>query len=198
MKNYIVLLLTIVVAFLDCYAKKPKRTKMTEEERHAKLDSLRRELEKYDEERKPKIVFFDTIRIDSTTEVPIYRDYNLRLMMPMIHYNNPVMYMKFAFGDTDKNKYYCAIGRGEAETYEEAKHIALINAVRKIHKEAGNNVKLNSAELLMVEEDRIREEELARLKEELKLEGDTSALAFIRENEDKHKVEVAIRIQKNK
>lgn len=200
MKRLIVIIFALLcgVTFSNCFAKKPKRTKMTNEERQAKLDSLRRKLEKYDEERKPKIVFFDTIRIDSLIEVPIYVDYHHHLMLPMILCYNPVDYIQYAFGDTDKNKYYCAIGRGEAEKYKEARHLALIDAVTKIHNVAGNNIKLGSAELLMEEEDKIREEYLEHIKEELKIEGDTSALAFIQENENKHKVEVAIRILKNK
>ena len=187
------------VVYSDCSAKKPTKREQKRADFEAQLMQFRKEQEEQLERERNSVVYIDTIRFDSI-EVPVYIDYNHHMLMPQIYYSNPIMYMQFAFGDTDKDKYYCAYGMGEAEAYAEAKHIALINAVRKIREEAGDGVNLNSVELLMVEEDKIREKykELIKvIKEELLQEGDTSALTFIQENEDIHKVEVAIRIPKN-
>ena len=157
----------------------------------AQLERLRIEQER----EKNSIVYIDTIRFDSI-EVPIYYDYNHRMLMPMIHYENPVMYIRFAFGDTDENKYFCATGRGESSFYKEAKHAALKDAVLKIREEAGDGVNLTNAELLMTQEDR-PSESLRQLIEQNAIEhGDSARLNAIKASEDVHKVVVAIRIPK--
>lgn len=198
MKKTLLVVLAIVcgVTFSDCYARKPKKEKMTNEEIITKLDSLRREHAKAIDENTFPVRYIDTIRIDSIIEVPIYRDYNLRLMMPQIHYYNRVNYIKHAFGGTDKDKYYCATGRGEAETYNAAIRLALSDAVMKIYKYVGDGTKLSGAELLMAEEDKLDDEVLTRMKEAMLQKGDSNAVKSIQENENIRKVEVAIRMLK--
>ena len=140
-------------------------------------------------------MYFDTIKIDSLTDIPIYYDYGRRMNMPKIHYENPVHYIQFAFDDTDKTKYYCATGKGESSLYSEAKHIALEDAVMKIREETGEGVALDSAELLMIEEDQFS----VRLMERLKIhaeEEDTTMLNTLKDSDNVRKVVVAIRIHK--
>lgn len=197
MKRLLVIIFAIVcgVAYSDGFAKKPKKQKLSAEEKEAKIDSLRKELEKELEREKDRIVYIDTIRIDSI-KIPIYYDYNHRMLMPMILYENPVMYIEFAFCDTDKSKYYCATGRGESSSYSEAKHAALEDAVLKVQEEAGNGGALDSAELLMTEEDR-PSKKMMKVLEQVAIEhGDTARLSALKESENVHKVVVAIRIPK--
>ena len=201
MKRLFVIIFALVcsVAYSDSFARKPTKRELKKAELEAKIEQWKKEQEKELEREINRIVYIDTIRIDSLSEVPIYYDYNHHLMMPKILYHNRADYIEFAFDDTDKTKYYCATGRGEAETYRKARHMALVDAVMKIRKIAGNDVKLDSAELLMDEEDKLDDDFIEHLIEDAKLNGDTAlATAFaLKASKDRLEVVVAIRILKN-
>lgn len=200
MKRIILIALAIVcgVACTDCFAKKPKKRSLKDEEMQATIERWRRERDSLYISSRPQLVYIDTVRIDSICEVPIFIDREHRMIMPEIYYNNPIHYMKFAFGDTDKDKFYCAYGRGEADTYGEAKRMALVEAVTKIYNAVGDSVKLGHAELLMTEEDRFDDDFVEHLENAARERGDSATLASLQARKEKRIIEVAIRISKNK